>query len=70
LTSLEETQADYKPLVAHLKQTTGTKGKSLFMPLRAALTGETHGPEMAHLLSLMGIDRARRRLQEACLIAK
>jgi len=70
LTSLEETQADYQQLVAHLKKTTGTKGKSLFMPLRAALTGETHGPEMAHLLSLMGIDRARRRLQKASLMAR
>ncbi len=32
------------------------------MPRRAALTGETHGPEMAHILPLMGIERARKRL--------
>lgn len=63
--ALEETQADYQKLVAQLKQATGTKGKTLFMPLRAALTGETHGPEMAHLLPLMGIARARQRLQQA-----
>lgn len=63
VTALETSQADYKQLINLLKDATGTKGKNLFMPLRAALTGETHGPEMAHLLPLMGIDRARRRLQ-------
>jgi glutamyl-tRNA synthetase len=63
--ALNETQADYKLLIDKLKQTAGVKGKKLFMPLRAALTGETHGPEMANLLGLMGIERARQRLQKA-----
>ncbi|WP_270375674.1 glutamate--tRNA ligase [Marinicauda sp. Alg238-R41] len=45
-----------------LKEQTGRKGKSLFMPLRQALTGQSHGPEMAVLLPLIGADRARRRL--------
>ncbi|MCB1822866.1 MAG: glutamate--tRNA ligase, partial [Candidatus Competibacteraceae bacterium] len=44
--------AAYQPLVDHLKQRTGAKGKNLFMPLRAALTGETHGPELARILAL------------------
>jgi glutamyl-tRNA synthetase len=65
ITALETSQADYKQLIQLLKESTGTKGKNLFMPLRAALTGETHGPEMAHLLSLMGVARARHRLQNA-----
>ncbi len=63
--ALEDTQADYKSLIEQLKQVAGVKGKKLFMPLRAALTGETHGPEMANLLDLMGIERARQRLQHA-----
>lgn len=63
MTALETSQADYKQLIQLLKESSGMKGKNLFMPLRAALTGETHGPEMAHLLSLMGIDRARQRLR-------
>jgi glutamyl-tRNA synthetase len=41
---------------------TGTKGKTLFMPLRLALTGLEHGPELAALLPLIGRDRALKRL--------
>jgi len=48
-----------------LKETTGRKGKPLFMPLRLALTGEEHGPEMKALLPLIGRTRAALRLQVA-----
>jgi glutamyl-tRNA synthetase len=41
---------------------TGRKGKTLFMPLRRALTGEDHGPEMAALLPLMNRDTVIARL--------
>jgi glutamyl-tRNA synthetase len=41
---------------------TGTKGKALFMPLRLALTGQEHGPELAALLPLIGRERAQKRL--------
>jgi len=46
----------------HLKQQTGRKGKSLFHPLRLALTGETQGPELARLLPLIGRDITLHRL--------
>ena len=39
-----------------LRERTGRKGRALFMPLRRALTGLDHGPELADLLPLM--DRA------------
>jgi len=45
-----------------VKATTGFKGKALFMPLRLALTGLDHGPELAALLPLIGPERARARL--------
>jgi glutamyl-tRNA synthetase len=45
-----------------VKAATGAKGKALFMPLRLALTGRDHGPELAPLLPLIGPERARRRL--------
>jgi glutamyl-tRNA synthetase len=45
-----------------VKAATGAKGKALFMPLRLALTGREHGPELAPLLPLIGPERARRRL--------
>jgi glutamyl-tRNA synthetase len=45
-----------------LKTRTDRKGKALFMPLRLALTGLDHGPELATLLPLMGRERALKRL--------
>ena len=38
---------------AEVKAATGRKGKDLFMPLRKALTGQAHGPEMADVLPLL-----------------
>lgn len=52
-------------LTAALKATTGRKGKALFMPLRQALTGRDHGPDMAALLPLIGRDEAIARLKAA-----
>ncbi|MCV0382888.1 MAG: glutamate--tRNA ligase [Erythrobacter sp.] len=52
-------------LTGALKTVTGRKGKALFLPLRQALTGMDHGPDMAELLPLIGRDRAEERLREA-----
>lgn len=49
-------------LTAALKEATGRKGKPLFLPLRRALTGRDHGPDMAALLPLIGRARAVARL--------
>lgn len=49
-------------LTAALKDSTGRKGKALFLPLRRALTGRDSGPDMAALLPLIGRDRAIARL--------
>ena len=46
-----------------LKAATGRKGKPLFLPLRLAITGLHHGPDMAALLPLVGRDRILRRLR-------
>lgn len=46
-----------------LKEKTNRKGKALYMPLRLALTGEAHGPEMKDYLPLIGRDRVLKRLQ-------
>ena len=46
-----------------VKAETGRKGRSLFMTLRKALTGQEHGPDMGALLPLIGRDRALKRLQ-------
>ena len=49
-------------LTAALKDATGRKGKTLFLPLRLALTGRAQGPDMAALLPLIGRDRTIARL--------
>ncbi|MES2729897.1 MAG: glutamate--tRNA ligase [Pseudomonadota bacterium] len=46
-----------------VKEKTGRKGKDLFMPLRQALTGMDHGPELATLLPLLGPERTQKRLK-------
>jgi glutamyl-tRNA synthetase len=47
-----------------IKEKTGRKGKELFMPLRLALTGLDHGPELADLLPLIGSNEAKARLNK------
>ncbi len=54
--------APWATLTAALKTATGRKGKALFLPLRLALTGKAHGPDMAALLPLIGRERAVARL--------
>ncbi|MBY8828658.1 glutamate--tRNA ligase [Hephaestia mangrovi] len=49
-------------LTARLKDETGRRGRALFLPLRQALTGRDHGPDMAALLPLIGRERALARL--------
>ncbi len=44
---------------AEVKAATGRKGKGLFMPLRKALTGKSHGPDMGDVMPLLQVVRAR-----------
>ena len=57
------TEQSWSEWTHSLKESTGRKGRALFMPLRQALTGQAHGPEMQHLLPLIGYDKAVARLQ-------
>jgi len=54
--------SSWAAFVERVKAETGAKGKALFMPLRMALTGLEHGPEMGALFALIGEDKARKRL--------
>ena len=56
-------QNTWQEWVNALKSESGRKGKSLFMPLRLALTGMQHGPELANLLPVIGEERAHERLK-------
>jgi len=58
-----QSSSDFKQLTKILKERTGRKGADLYMPLRVALTGQAHGPELGPLLKLMSPETARRRLE-------
>jgi glutamyl-tRNA synthetase len=51
-----------EPSLNALRGATGRKGAAFFLPLRAALTGRLHGPELAPLLAAMPHERVRARL--------
>jgi glutamyl-tRNA synthetase len=55
----------WRQLTEAVKAATGRKGRSLFHPLRLALTGLDSGPEMAALLPIIGRERAVERLRAA-----
>jgi glutamyl-tRNA synthetase len=60
---------DYARFAADVKQAAGVQGRALFMPLRAALTGQMKGPEMADVFALMDPERTRRRIAAQVLSA-
>jgi glutamyl-tRNA synthetase len=53
---------DLTAVVSAVRAATGKKGADLYMPLRVALTGRSHGPELAPLLKVMPPGKARERL--------
>jgi glutamyl-tRNA synthetase len=55
-------QTTWKKWTGMVKDKTGRKGKELFLPLRLALTGLDHGPELKELLPLIGGERVLKRL--------
>jgi glutamyl-tRNA synthetase len=61
----EVTEQTWSDLTAGLKEQTGRKGRKLFMPLRKAITGKQHGPEMDKVLILVGAERAKARMKAA-----
>lgn len=55
----------YQTVQASVAAQTGLKGKLLFMPIRAAITGRTFGPELAKIFALMGKARLLNRVEKA-----
>ena len=63
--AIDWSESPWAALTASLKAATGRSGKSLFLPLRRAITGRDSGPEMAALLPLIGRDETLARLRSA-----
>jgi glutamyl-tRNA synthetase len=58
----EQTWSSWTSMIC---EAAGIKGKALYLPLRLALTGVQHGPQMQLLLPIIGADSARKRLEDA-----
>ena len=56
------TAEEIKKSIKAVQKSTGHKGKKLFMPIRAAVTGQTHGPDLPKAISLLGKDKIKQRL--------
>ncbi|RMG64710.1 MAG: glutamate--tRNA ligase [Calditrichaeota bacterium] len=53
----------FKVIMKEIQQETGIKKKALWMPLRIALTGLTHGPELPLVIDIFGKAEVRRRIK-------
>jgi len=60
----DSSETDWKPWMNAVKEATGCKGKNLFMPLRVALSGALHGPEMSAVVDFLGKEGVAERLQD------
>ncbi len=58
-------RADWKSWTSGVKERTGCKGRELFLPLRVALTGMMHGPEMSHVVDFLGAEGVASRLEDS-----
>ena len=55
--------AAVKALFKQIQKATKLKGKDVFMPIRVALTGNQHGPELAAMVPLLGVERTAKRIK-------
>ncbi len=54
--------AEIKAAVKAVQKGTGHKGQKLFMPIRAAVTGQTHGPDLMLAIELLGKEKVKERV--------
>lgn len=64
LQNVEDFSADnVKASIKAVQKATGQKGKNLFMPIRVAITGQTHGPDLPKSIAVLGKDIVISRLK-------
>ncbi|NQU08804.1 MAG: glutamate--tRNA ligase [Candidatus Abyssubacteria bacterium] len=55
---------DIREIGKALQKTTGAKGKNLYMPVRIAVTGKLHGPELARAIPILGVKKCMCRIEK------
>ena len=67
--SLEHSPASsensYRQIIEDVKRKTGVTGKNLFLPIRAAVTGKTRGPELDRVFAILGPASLKHRVETA-----
>ncbi len=58
--------ASVKAAIKAVQKETGIKGKNLFMPIRVAVSGQTHGPELPNTIELLGREKVLARIAPYC----
>jgi len=68
--AIEQHGADLKIILDELKHKLNISGKKLFMPVRIALTGQQHGPELLQIVGLLGKEKMQLRFDDALEIVR
>ena len=63
LEALEPFEAAEIKTIKEVQKETGIKGKQLFMPIRVAVTGQMHGPELPNTIEVLGKEKVLSRLK-------
>lgn len=69
LKTLESSQVsaeNIKPLIKSIQKETGIKGRKLFMPIRIAVSGQMHGPELGDVIEVLGKEKALDHIEQVC----
>ena len=62
---VKDNWGDWSKTMKLIGEETGAKGKDLFMPIRASITGQLSGPELDQVTEVIGQERVIKRLKEA-----
>ncbi len=60
----------FKDILTTVQKETMVNGKGLYLPIRVALTGREHGPELYGVARILGIDTCKKRIERFILVKK
>ena len=66
----EVTPEAVKKAIKAVMKETSLKGKFVFMPLRVALTGQMHGPDLNNIVTLLGKEKCLHHLDNVGALTK
>ncbi|HJG48579.1 MAG TPA: glutamate--tRNA ligase [Facklamia tabacinasalis] len=64
LPAAEFVSENIKPLMKEIQKETGVKGRKLFMPIRIAVSGQMHGPDLPSVIEVLGKEKALNHIKQ------